>query len=359
MLKRNLGKKGAIMLYLYLFGFIAALVLLVYYAFMNSTVVDFTGVTSLQILNTFEFKERTNYFIDMSLELSVKEAVKNVLSNGGYSSVLLASNKERYPCGYTGYPVLNDGKNTDKCFPDLSVEIENEFSSSFEGYLSQYPNLLLRVGDFIIKPKRNGAHLDVEVFGAAPIKVPFFTDSSSNYVDVTSVYLSSTYFSSLDLELVPITNIDRVVCVESTSPTPGVTDYGRICLASKVLSEKLIEISNNELKPKGWKIVITQAYRDYGIQKSLYLALGSKACNPDGGGTCPHMTGGAIDVVFYDSNNNAINFEGSPRNSEIEKLMCSYGFVRYSKEYWHFEYGTNRWKQAVEARNRGETACKY
>lgn len=352
------GKKGALMLYFYLFGFIAALVLLVYYAFVNSSVVDFAGVTSLQIMNTFEFRERTNYFIDMSLELSAKEAVKNLLSNGGYSSVLLASNKEIYPCGYTGYPVLNDGKNTDKCFPDLSVEIETELSSSFEEYLSQYPNMLLRVGDFIIKTERNGAHMEIKVFGAAPIKVPFFTDSSSNYMDVTSIYLSSTYFSSVDLELVPITNIDRIVCVESTSPTPGVTDFGRICAVSKALKDKLEEISNNELKQRGWKIVITQAYRDYGIQKSLYQALGSKACNPDTS-ICPHMTGGAVDVIFYDSNNKPINYNGSPRNNEIEKLMCSYGFVRYSKEHWHFEYGTNRWKQAVEARNRGDEACKY
>jgi len=39
--------------------------------------------------------------------------------------------------------------------------------------------------------------------------------------------------------------------------------------------------------------------------------------------------------------------------------MCQYGFVRWHKENWHFEYGTNAWDIAMEKRANGERACSY
>ena len=31
----------------------------------------------------------------------------------------------------------------------------------------------------------------------------------------------------------------------------------------------------------------------------------------------------------------------------LEQIMCEAGWVRYAREYWHFEYGTDRWRRAA------------
>ncbi|MGV8163002.1 MAG: D-alanyl-D-alanine carboxypeptidase family protein [Candidatus Nanoarchaeia archaeon] len=163
-----------------------------------------------------------------------------------------------------------------------------------------------------------------------------------------------------------IENIPNVVCDESD------TTVGKICSARPELIMQLKKISAEELQPKGEKLVITQAFRSYEIQKNLYekycregkcdcsnddCALArnpDKLTNPSG-----HLDGTAIDVIIYTKSGKKLNGEGGVDPALAEDIMCSYGFVRWKAESWHFEYGSTQWMIAERERDTGKTVCTY
>lgn len=173
--------------------------------------------------------------------------------------------------------------------------------------------------------------------------------------------LTTTPSVSVDgKDLVRIEGIPNVVCDES------VTDFGKICAANSALVLQLRKISEEVLQPQKMRIVVNQAYRTYDIQKALYNSWCAKgncagACNPDKSYLCPHMQSGAIDINLYQLDGNGAvskNYnDADPK--KVENLMCDYGFVRYHKEDWHFEYGTWRWQEIVKQRNGGREPCSY
>lgn len=151
-------------------------------------------------------------------------------------------------------------------------------------------------------------------------------------------------------QLYKIEGIPNVICEEQP------TNYGKVCATTLEMIKQLHYMSSKVLVPENKKLVINQAFRTKEIQAALWNASGqdsSKACNPyRTGRLCPHMIAGAIDINIYDDGQ-ALGID------EQEDLMCDYGFVRYSGEKWHFEYGTWRWKEAEIKRNSGLKACKY
>ena len=70
-------------------------------------------------------------------------------------------------------------------------------------------------------------------------------------------------------------------------------------------------------------------------------------CGPNKQGTfshCPHVSGGAVDICFIDYCDHSTTAQNTEQKKLLGKIMCEAGFVRYSGEWWHFEYGTNMWK---------------
>lgn len=163
--------------------------------------------------------------------------------------------------------------------------------------------------------------------------------------------------------LVKIENIPNVECDASD------TSVGKICIADANLVQQLRILSAEKLQKENMKLIITQAYRTYEIQKRLYnqncpgQVCSTPTCNPDTSHTCPHMQAGAIDIILIDSSGRNINSRLNGikgYNPQLaEDIMCQYGFVRYTPEDWHFEYGTNQWEIAMEKRANGEKACTY
>ncbi len=92
---------------------------------------------------------------------------------------------------------------------------------------------------------------------------------------------------------------------------------------------------------RGVRIIVTSAYRSPAEQRVLWNRNPNrdKVCGPRDGkfDHCPHVTGGAVDVRISNGDYRL-----------LEDIMYEAGFVRYSHERWHFEYGTNRWKRAKE-----------
>lgn len=100
---------------------------------------------------------------------------------------------------------------------------------------------------------------------------------------------------------------------------------------------------------------VASAYRTFKEQEELWAKYDKNsdyACNPGTAESpnqnCPHMVGCAVDICFGSLCNegafkaNALN----DQTKKLEEIMAKAGFIRYSKEWWHFEYGTERWARA-------------
>ncbi len=155
--------------------------------------------------------------------------------------------------------------------------------------------------------------------------------------------------------LYQITDIPNVICDETQ------TSVGKICAGNEQLVTELKKLSP-ELKQKGWTMIITQAHRSWDIQYKLWELSGfdsSMACNPGSkddpkAKLCPHQVGGAIDIQIVDlATSKQIDYV------QQESFMCQHGFVRYGKEWWHFEMGTRKWTAAEDARQTTTSCCYY
>lgn len=189
-----------------------------------------------------------------------------------------------------------------------------------------------------IIPNPSGDNIELLIKPVRPIDFKGIT--RLKYTPVSS---NKDLYSPTGVELEELTDIPRVNCYEDD------TSVGKICKADVEIVRKLREISSNLTENKQ-TLLITQAYRDWQIQYNLWIKNNKNstlACDP---GTqtnpnmgCTHMTGRAIDVNLFDVNGNKLSVE------QVETLLCPYGFIRYAKEDWHFEYGTDRYARGHSA----------
>ena len=173
------------------------------------------------------------------------------------------------------------------------------------------------------------------------------------------------------------------------------------CFARKAVQKALVDIS--KALPQNLRIIVLDGWRSKQLQTDLFatcenaLALQFPEKNKDERAVMsqdfvalpssdperpsPHSTGGAIDLCLADKNGQPLFF-GSPfdyplqishtryfeekvergevlEDHEHEALenrrilyhaMINAGFVNYDHEWWHFEYGTQRWA-AIKGRS--------
>ncbi|MFA6073063.1 MAG: D-alanyl-D-alanine carboxypeptidase family protein [Candidatus Woesearchaeota archaeon] len=163
-------------------------------------------------------------------------------------------------------------------------------------------------------------------------------------------------------------NIPKVTCVARSA---SATNCERMCVASPALVQAL-KLAASNLKSDE-RIEISQSYRTQEMQQCLFELNCNKdgnkkcddkietpTCNPATSLGCPHMVAGAIDITMF-KNNKEMNSEYSSELDKdyVEKFMCQYGFVRYNKEPWHFEYGTDIWELTTQKRAGGKEPCTY
>jgi len=115
-------------------------------------------------------------------------------------------------------------------------------------------------------------------------------------------------------------------------------------------------------KSKGVNLTVTSAYRTMADQEAKWIKYKkdpTRVCNPIYENSnppifCPHRTGCAVDVCFGDlCDKNTVNINNA-ETQLLQDIMVEAGFVRYSYEYWHFEYGTSRWQTC---KSQGTAVC--
>ncbi len=200
-------------------------------------------------------------------------------------------------------------------------------------------------------------------------------------------------------KLVPLSQIAKNILVHSVYFEAGLSGSLKECYARDGLSKKLIKASS--LLPKSLVFVVLDVWRSQQVQRSLFeeckktLAMENPKIDKDKldvltqqyvalpstniSAPSPHSTGGAVDLTIAKRDGIDLFF-GSPFDhpgeisytryfekkleqgnilSRKEKeamqnrrllynIMKTAGFVNYPCEWWHYEYGTQRW--AIETK---------
>lgn len=195
-------------------------------------------------------------------------------------------------------------------------------------------------------------------------------------------------------KFVPLSLAENHILVRPAYYSAGIDRALPECYARDVIRRKLLKA--NALLPKGLRLVILDTWRSKETQTALFRECASalseaypdkqeqdikkmteefvappslKECCPS-----PHATGGAVDLTIVTTEGVPLFFgapfdypgpisntryfeeclEMNKQLSEEEKValesrrllydvMIQAGFVNYHGEWWHFEYGTQRW----------------
>lgn len=226
----------------------------------------------------------------------------------------------------------------------------------------------------------------VEILGKIPIPLP---NRVWNWAEVKSKEIREN-----GERLVPLSLFPEKILVRPQYFLQGIEGALPECYAREGVYKRLVEASL--LLPKGYKLVILDAWRPVKVQQSLFnilkerlrsqhpnlseeevvnmtlkfVALPSK----DPKRPSPHNTGGAIDLTIADEFGNLLYMgteyddpteisrttyfeeliaKGEKLNErELEALqnrrllyhiLTSVGFTNYIDEWWHFDYGNQNW----------------
>ena len=352
-------KKGAITLYFLIIALIITVTILIFYTAPSKEELEFVGATQQKLLISKEIKNQAILFLDASSKLAVKETIKDLNENSGFTII---QHSTEHPCKRAIYPIINENKEIN-CFPEYNKSAITYFQFNFDKMIDQSREVALPSNQINIELTQTQNTIRFNMITSEAIPIPLF-QSFSNYYDekIKNVIGAGIPRYSYDRsDLVPIKNIPNIICDETD------TRFGKICAGNPDMIRALETMSSDYLVPKNRVMIITQAYRTYEIQKALYLHACAQqdcslACNPDTRNNCPHMIAGAIDLNIIDQNTGRnLNNQAALQEDKdyVVEVMCKYGFVNWVREPWHFEYGTAQWEIARERRARGERACQY
>jgi len=121
---------------------------------------------------------------------------------------------------------------------------------------------------------------------------------------------------------------------------------------------KALEKANERAQNKGYKLVIYDCYRPYGIQVKMFKLVNNPMYVAKPGKGSYHNRGAAVDLTLADENGNILDMGGAfddfssishYANDSISKtakknrkllrsIMVKAGFSPYESEWWHFNY---------------------
>lgn len=293
--------------------------------------------------------EQSQFFVDEAARVAVDQASYVLGQQGGFSTPLHGGSAS--PCGAYVYSLWN--KDHEECFPVLEDTFLQQTNQQLENHLLQYPEQRLSL-DFGYTLEEQGGSLVITGTGDRSFQVDVGFG-----IDETVFYDQKKMTGSCP---VPLKSIP--------SSIPCTANHCELHpLAHQALLDTVQDLASRDL---GYRLQVTSAYRTREEQAALSQNHGSEAASA----TCnaPHVTGMAIDVRLFagrelltDSGIGAgYGYDGTDKYSQqelrqharLESLMCENGWVRWGYtqhegrnrggEWWHFEYGTDRWKYGRE-----------
>ncbi|MBW2992412.1 D-alanyl-D-alanine carboxypeptidase family protein [Candidatus Woesearchaeota archaeon] len=277
------------------------------------------GDIQLNALETYQNAEKTLFLIDQAAKYSAYESIHELAEEGGLF-------REAEGCGdHLGYTLLYDSG--EFCDSNLEEEFKEVFSKNLDTYIPG----MLPVNSFLI-----------EILGTGSLEV---VGVSRNILEFPISYTTEKPIEKKELCEIPVLvepEYNEITCQEMR--------YGSCEFKPEILErlKKAQDIARRE----GVELIITNAFRTYDQQARLREKYGTSAAPPRC--SAPHIMGLAVDVVLkgksYMSREGAsISDMSFPERQLLEKIMCEAGFVRWNGEFWHYEYGSERWEKGTEA----------
>jgi len=295
------------------------------------------GEKQFELFDIYQVGENALFFIDEASRMSLYQTIYDLSRTGGYFQltgedvdVITASSA----CGsYAGYALWNN--ETADCFPyDLTDQFNDAVNENLNKYFNYY--LIAEIPSYNYKIGFSSKDHYTVFSGKARSKLSF----SSRVIDgiaISEGMMQSMTGDCPELNLVEIKDIE---CTQSTEAK---------CLLLPEVYE-ILKQAKQIAASKNVELVVTSAYRSYESQRKLWEESGkdsSRVAKP----SCyaPHTTGRAVDVVIKGGsgmNSASISVMSIGDRQLLEDIMVKAGFVRYYKEFWHYEYGTTRWQEA-------------
>jgi len=287
------------------------------------------GDKQFGLYDIYQAAEDVLFFVDEASRHSISQAIYDLSSRGGYFASVgedFSTDEPDSPCGtYLGYALWNSEDT--ECLPyDVTSNMEQEINSNFDRYVNYYTAAEIP-GNYKI-----GIVGDV-IYGKATKKLHFSQRLEIGMTELTAVEERELTGNCQEPELVELEGD----CLQTTESS---------CRATPALAEQFMKAQEIARK-KGVELAITSAYRSYASQKLLWDRYGrdtSRVAEPSC--TSSHTLGKAVDVVIKGgSGMGSVSMSDMSIGDRmlLEEIMIEADFVRYSKEFWHYEYGTKRW----------------
>lgn len=328
-MKKN--KKGI----MYEFFLFIALIFLVTSAFIvlnkkYDKLPDEIGERQFMIFKAYQQAENSLFYLDQSAKYAAQQSIYDL----GQKGYLLNPDCEEY----LGYKIWNFDKDNGKiCYPNKEQNIIfliEIFNKNLNKYLSTNPY----INDIYSKD----FDIDVKV-----------EDNRFSLVAISNKKLTFKITSKIDEEV----KEDKIIQDKDTITFSNLCKDNKCSLTKEAY--KKLEQAQKEAEKQGYNIVVTSGYRSLEEQRKIWFSdkysiyntqeRRKYVCDPTQRNpeqNCPHLTGNAVDVRFKGKTQATM---APDEWKKLEEIMTSVGWIRYSREEWHFECcGTDRFNRAVK-----------
>jgi len=293
------------------------------------------GDKQFALYDVYQAAEDVLFFVDEASRYSIFQAIYDLSRRGGYFSYVgedLSTDVPDSPCGtYLGYALWNEDDR--ECMPyDVTQYMESEINTNLDKYLGYYTIADIPQGNYKI-----GITGDV-IWGKATRKLHF-----SKRLELGETELSNAQSREIsgECETPDLVELEGE-CLQTTESS---------CRATPALADQFKNAQEIAAK-KGYELSITSAWRSFESQKKLWDKYGrdtSRVARPSC--TASHTLGKAVDVIIKGGSgmtDTSMSNMAIGDRQVLEDIMYEAGFVRYTKEFWHYEYGTERWKRGTD-----------
>jgi len=347
------NKRGNIVTFIVSIATISALILaFVLIASRNHAPINSAGkigVKQSAILNSYATAQEVQLYFDIASPYVMNYALAKLANNGGQ----IRGEDGTYRCGNYVYPLWNTKDKA--CIPDVETSLAHYVNKEFTPYFQSHP--------FLNGYDEPFTSIEYSLSGKKGIRVPLLLFQQEYVVAAESSYPLQFHIGTKTFGAGQPSN----ACPQDADLL-GLLLPAAQCDASDCRLYKdaatLLIYTEEVFRREGYTLIVTSAHRSLAQQQALWdacLAENSvdvcrtKVAEP----SCasPHVTGKAVDIKVLEldagtggwrSMEGATPEQQTARN-RVQELMCSLGWVRFHREWWHFEYGTDRWRKGKDA----------
>ncbi len=356
-----LNKKSAVLIYIILIGFVAAVATLFGTTVKNFRPdVTFIGESALSMYNNENEVFSQLIFIQSAAYYTLQEAINKI------PSILNKCDK------YGTYAIWN--KANDNCFPsknEIDTAIKKEFQNSFKPRLEKNKDINMKAENY-----------EYSVINDKNLKFLGVALNGVNYDLVLKTQLAKIQ-NPIETYQTPLLTIGTGPSEKLYDFSCSARDKNTICqLRAQALQQ--LNLAKKYAQDQGYELIVNDAYRSYDDQEKICGKLRNGKCinrNAAPAGKSSHQTGGAVDVrLVINGNRNScgtINIldksqiddyanNKDPRGIDIhncrqklKEIMTKAGFTNLPSEWWHWEYGTELWAIEMSKQKLAEVKPLY